>query len=265
MRIIPVMDLKGGQVTRGVGGRREEYRPIRSSLCEGASPAAVAAGFRNRLGFLELYLADLDAIAGAEPAWAIYESLLDWGHELIVDAGVSSMERAGALRDFTRDGHGLSGVIVGLETTPHPDNLSAWLDRIGQERLIFSLDLKHGQAFNHFPAWRDWSPRRIADEAISRGIRRLIVLDLARVGEKGGVGGLELCRELAEMEPPLELIAGGGVRGVEDLVALEQAGCAGALVASALHDGVLGPSELRPWAEDVFELRFPKPYRAERT
>jgi uncharacterized protein related to proFAR isomerase len=39
------------------------------------------------------------------------------------------------------------------------------------------------------------------------------------------------------------------VRGVEDLVALRELGCAGALVASALHDGRLGREQLARLAE----------------
>jgi phosphoribosylformimino-5-aminoimidazole carboxamide ribotide isomerase len=35
------------------------------------------------------------------------------------------------------------------------------------------------------------------------------------------------------------VFAGGGIRGFDDLARLAAAGCAGALVASALHDGAL--------------------------
>ena len=32
MRVLPFLDLKGGQVVRGIAGRRSEYVPIRSPL-----------------------------------------------------------------------------------------------------------------------------------------------------------------------------------------------------------------------------------------
>jgi phosphoribosylformimino-5-aminoimidazole carboxamide ribotide isomerase len=35
----------------------------------------------------------------------------------------------------------------------------------------------------------------------------------------------------------MTLVAGGGVRGVDDLARLADTGCDGALVATALHDG----------------------------
>src|SRR5260370_25011470 len=93
MRIIPVLDVMNGLAVRAVGGRRSEYRPLVSRLCASAEPLTVAAAYR-RLGFAELYLADLDAIGGAEPAWALYADLRKLGFELWLDAGVRSVEDA---------------------------------------------------------------------------------------------------------------------------------------------------------------------------
>ncbi len=45
-----------------------------------------------------------------------------------------------------------------------------------------------------------------------------------------------------------ELFAAGGVRGAEDLAALARRGVAGALIASALHDGRLGPRDFARFA-----------------
>jgi phosphoribosylformimino-5-aminoimidazole carboxamide ribotide isomerase len=53
-----------------------------------------------------------------------------------------------------------------------------------------------------------------------------------------------LIAELHAAFPDLELLAGGGVRDLEDLRALEAAGASGALVATALHSGVIGAREL---------------------
>ena len=65
------------------------------------------------------------------------------------------------------------------------------------------------------------------------------MLDLARVGLGLGTGTEVLIRKLRKGWPKLELIAGGGVRGREDLARLEAAGADAVLVASALHEGSL--------------------------
>ncbi|HEY6762160.1 MAG TPA: HisA/HisF-related TIM barrel protein, partial [Baekduia sp.] len=67
---------------------------------------------------------------------------------------------------------------------------------------------------------------------------------LARVGSGEGPD-VTLLAELRSRLPGVELLAGGGVRHAGDLRALEGAGAAGALVATALHGGAIGPDELR--------------------
>ena len=54
----------------------------------------------------------------------------------------------------------------------------------------------------------------------------------------------DLCREISRKWPHIELIGGGGVRALADLRSLRAAGCRGALVASALHDGRLSAADL---------------------
>jgi phosphoribosylformimino-5-aminoimidazole carboxamide ribotide isomerase len=108
--------------------------------------------------------------------------------------------------------------------------------------MIFSLDLRGGALILSGMFSQQQSPIEAARSVIRPTVNRLIVLDLARVGEGGGVGTEALCRQLRSEYPTLELIAGGGVRGQADLDALASAGCNAALVASALHDGRIGGS-----------------------
>lgn len=238
MRILPVLDLMQGLVVRGVAGRRSEYRPIVSSLVSGAVPRDVAAALAEAFVLTDFYLADLDAIAGAEPAWDVYDALLNDGRRLWVDAGVQNHRRAEQLAQFRQDTTPLDAVVVGLESLPTADLLDACLDVCGGRQLVFSLDLKAGRPLAG-RGWHDASALEIAAEVVRRGAQRMIVLDLAQVGMDGGVGTLDLCRELHQRHPELEIIAGGGVRGMDDLRHVAAAGCQGVLIASALHDGRL--------------------------
>jgi phosphoribosylformimino-5-aminoimidazole carboxamide ribotide isomerase len=239
MRIVPVIDLRAGVVVRGVGGRRHEYRPVVSRLTPSSRPADVACAFRDHFGLTELYLADLDAIAGAPPALATYEALLGLGFRLWVDAGLRGPETAGPLAAA-----GVQGLVAGLETLAGPEALAALCRAFG-DRVVFSLDLKGGRPLGDLSVWTGAEPFALAAEAVGLGARRLLVLDLARVGEGGGTGTEDLCRRLSRAYPAVELAAGGGVRGVTDLRRLRDCGVAAALLASALHDGTLGPGD---WA-----------------
>jgi phosphoribosylformimino-5-aminoimidazole carboxamide ribotide isomerase len=239
VRIVPVIDLMGGRVVRGVGGRRHEYQPIRSVLTDRTDPASLARAFVV-LGLPQAYVADLDAIAGAEPDWQAYGRMAECGSELWIDAGLADGEHARRMASFAVAGAPLSGIVAGLESLPSAAVLAEILQAVGPARLIFSLDLKRGEPIVRAPQWQGSSAAQVASAAIDLGVRRLIVLDLAGVGMGQGVSTLALCRELRDANPDLEIIAGGGVRGVHDVRALQAAGCSAALVASALHDGRIG-------------------------
>ncbi len=77
----------------------------------------------------------------------------------------------------------------------------------------------------------------------------MLVLDLARVGTGQGTGTGQLLSRLRAAYPALELSVGGGISGIEELIAVQKAGAAAALVGSALHDGRIGREQLDHLAE----------------
>lgn len=240
MRVIPVIDILNSQVVRGVAGQRDQYRPVESRLTDSAEPLAVANAFRNTFGLTTLYVADLDAIQNAESNVEVYRDLKDDGFELLIDAGLKNVYDAEVVLMT-----GASKVIVGLETWPLLASLEMMLEKVGSERVIFSLDLKSGRSIRKFDDMINDDPAEIGCAVIECGIRELIVLDLAAVGVASGPTTLNLCQELRDFAPKLKLITGGGVRSSADLSTLRSAGIDGALVASALHDGSISPEDLR--------------------
>ncbi len=198
------------------------------------------------LGFRQAYVADLDAIrraAGETPTTSAYARLLHAGLDVWLDAGLTNADQASELARFAAAGRKLTGIVAGLESLADPHLLETFCRTVGSERLIFSLDMKEGVPLVNSSAWQGLSAEQIARIALRVGVRRMIVLDLAKVGMGGGVGTEPLCRVLRCLDGGLQIIAGGGVRSVRDLTSLARAGCDAALVASALHDGRLSPSE----------------------
>ncbi len=242
MRLIPVLDIQNGIVVRGIGGRRDEYRPLMSCLTTSCAPLDVARSLIQAFHPRELYVADLNAIAGRQPSWPLLADS-DLRAGLWIDAGIRTTPDIRPLAHTN-----VAGIVIGLETVSGPNVLDAAISEFGRERLVFSLDLRGGRLLGNWTSWnarddRDW-PTVVA-RALQAGIKRLILLDLEKVGEGEGTGTEEMCRIIASTYPALEVICGGGVRGVEDLHRLAECGAAAVLVASALHGDTIKPTDWR--------------------
>jgi phosphoribosylformimino-5-aminoimidazole carboxamide ribotide isomerase len=151
---------------------------------------------------------------------------------------------AGADRAHLLARAGIDTVVVGLETVNGPAVL-AEVVRALAGRVVFSLDLKDGAPLGARGAWAGEDAWSIAAQAVALGVRRLLVLDLARVGSGTGTCTEGLCTRLVNAYPEVEVSAGGGVRDVADLLRLRSCGVAVALAASALHDRRLRREDLR--------------------
>jgi len=292
MRVIPVIDLKGGIVVHAVAGDRARYQPVRSVLAPDPLPATIARAFRETGVFDTVYVADLDAISGQQPNSDALQQIADTGLKIWLDAGLSSIDRLrlavdtpgsgslfvgnsqppaktltpknvadplsfqGKIRssserlrlrpvsEFDEVSVPLDSIILGLESLPDETTLRECLQELSPSRCIFSLDLRNGQPITSYAPWQDLSATEIAARVIELGVQRIILLDLATVGTARGPQSLELCRRLQSDYPHLELIGGGGVRSPDDLQPLAQAGFTAALVATALHNGTIRPSDL---------------------
>ena len=235
LQIIPVLDLLNGVVVRGVGGRRDEYRPIESVLTRSTKPLDVAIAFRETFGLTTLYVADLDGILRREPNLQTLRELRAAGFEIWIDAGVRDLDEAITLLNA-----GAAKIIAGLESLSGPALLRALVSVLNEDRVVFSLDLKSGRPLIDSTAnWPDGSASGIARTAIQAGVTQMIVLDLISVGEQRGPSTLELCDEIRGLSPHMTLITGGGVRGPSDLQTLRSRAIDGILVATALHNGSL--------------------------
>jgi phosphoribosylformimino-5-aminoimidazole carboxamide ribotide isomerase len=254
MRVIPVIDLLGGQVVRGLGGQRDLYRPIQSTIATDAQPASISRAFAQQFRLTMAYVADIDAITSAVDEKHLfvpqYQRIAEAGLAMWLDAGIGTPAAAREVRETMHAASLDVDYVVGLETLAPERELSEIAIEFGRHRTVFSLDLKRGQPITR-TRWFACHPAEIVGCVLAAGISRIIVLDLADVGMQAGTNTLDLCRRLRrEFGSAIELVAGGGVRGRDDLAALADAGCDAALVASALHDGRLTAEDIA-WAKEL--------------
>lgn len=226
MQLIPVLDLKGGQVVHARMGDRGRYQPITSSLCAGAAPHDIVNALLEFYPFPVVYVADLDAIERSGDHTRVIEALRERHPqlELWVDSGVSNRAQMEA---FVRGG--MTRPVLGSESLTD-------LDLLGYSNSmqpILSLDWK-GDLFH--------GPKTLLEDTASWP-NEVIAMQLQRVGSEAGPDFARL-RALRRRAPDKRLFAAGGVRGLEDLRRLAQLGVEGALVATSLHQRTLTQSDI---------------------
>jgi uncharacterized protein related to proFAR isomerase len=227
MLIIPVIDIRGGVAVRAVAGERAHYRPIKSPLADSADPVAVARGYQSVFPFPTLYLADLDGIEGRGSNRALHARVADaWeGGDIWLDDGSiephSSHQR---VRPVIGSEMLLAAGICQSELGGKPLN----------RRGILSLDFR-GLAFMG-------PPELLAFPSMWPGA--IIVMTLANVGRSQGPDLKRVTAVVQMAGKQRQVFAAGGVRDMDDVRALRDAGAAGVLVASALHAGKIKAGDL---------------------
>lgn len=232
MKVRAVLDLMDGVVVRGVGGKRDQYRPIESKLTRSTAPRDIACAIHEATGISDFYIADLDAIEHrTRPDWALASWFAAQGWSLWIDCGLVSAAEVAAWPSET------ARPVIGTETFEDGPNA---LNRMQAAWAVLSLDMVNGVLLGSgsrrfadpVSLWESWRATGVAD---------LILMDLARVGSY--LGPIETSSGKVEAASPLYLgakrHAAGGVRHAQDLKVLEAAGYHSALVASAIHDGRL--------------------------
>lgn len=219
----------GGNVVRARRGERHAYQPIASTLCSTADPVAVAHALRELYPFDTLYIADLDAIqrrGGHLEAVAALRAALP-ETEIWIDGGVAGIEDCQPWLELG------ARCIIGSESQADAPGVRRLIERLGPEQAVLSLD---------FASDRPKGPEALFDAACYWP-QRIITMTLSRVGSYEGPDWAML-RHVQERAGERQVYAAGGVRHIADLQALKAMGIAGALLASALHDGKISPADI---------------------
>ena len=217
-----------GVVVRAQGGDRAAYAPIGTPLARSSDPVDVARGYLTLYPFRRLYVADLDGIEGRERCTGILARLRAELPliELWVDNGMSKREDCSAFA-----GLDLGRLVLGSESQSDPALPLA-------SGGVLSLDFR-GETF--------LGPRALLDEP-DLWPQDVIVMTLARVGARQGPTWSALQRSGSGRRAAGCLLReGSGTSPTSWRCATS--GAAGALVASALHDGRIGAHDVAALAE----------------
>jgi phosphoribosylformimino-5-aminoimidazole carboxamide ribonucleotide (ProFAR) isomerase len=111
------------------------------------------------------------------------------------------------------------------------------VDRHGPDRIAAAIDVRDGLALGE--AWRAGAAGLDVDAAIERlADAGVTTFEVTAVARDGGLGGpdLDLLGHAVGLAGG-DVIASGGIASVDDLRAVRDLGCRGAIVGRALYEG----------------------------
>lgn len=229
--LLPAIDLRAGRVVRLVGG------DFASETVFSEDPAGVAGGFLAA-GARWLHLVDLD---GARTGGRSQADVIAAIVEAVGDG--AACEVAGGLREreavASALGAGASRVVIGTAALSQPRFARDLVALFGARRIVVALDVRDGLAVGE--AWRSGAPGVAVATALARlADGGVTTFEVTAIDRDGGLGGpdVDLLEGLVTLERG-RIIASGGIRSVDDLLAIRAIGCAGAIVGRALYDGSL--------------------------
>ena len=219
--MIPAVDVLAGRAVRLRGGQREEV------TLEGGDPVELARRFAAA-GATRLHVVDLDGAFSGSPSGGLLERLVAVGLPVQVGGGYRTLASVIAALDS-----GAHRVMVGTAAVS-PVFLHAAVARVG-ERLVVAIDARDGRvAVDGWTGTSELEPVELARRCGSEGVTRLLVTSTTRDGSLAGPDVELLASIVAEGIP---VLAAGGISSVDDLIAVRDLGCEGAVVGSALLAG----------------------------
>jgi phosphoribosylformimino-5-aminoimidazole carboxamide ribotide isomerase len=240
IELIPAIDIIDGKCVRLVQGLYQQKTTYSDR------PLQVARHFAD-LGIRRLHLVDLDgARAGRVVNLDILESISD-STPLVIDfgGGIKNDEDIQAVFDA-----GAAMITAGSIAVKYRARVEKWLKKYGPEKIILGADIKDGKI--SINAWQEDTSLGIFDFVqgyVELGIARLICTDIARDGMLGGTA-LGLYIALKERFPGLEIIASGGVSGMEDIHELDRAGIDGVIFGKAFYEGNITSHEIKKFLNE---------------
>ena len=224
--VVPAVDMQDGQVVQRVGGERGTEKTYGDPVA--AAQRWVEAGART------LHLVDLDGAfegerANADAIDAVLSAVPD-DVDVQLGGGIRTADDAVALLD-----RGVDRVILGTAAVENPD-IVADISRTHPDSVLVSLDAKDGEVV--VSGWTEGTgldPAEAAGRYADLGAAGVLFTDVDVEGQLDGVRTGPVESLVAAVDVPV--VASGGVATIDDVLALERAGAAAAVVGSALYEG----------------------------
>lgn len=234
MLIIPAIDIIDGKCVRLTQGDYAQKKIYNES------PVEVAKSFADA-GFTRLHLVDLDgAKAGKIVNYKVLESIAGSVNiEIDFGGGIKRQEDVELVLNS-----GAKFATVGSIAVKNPVLFSAWIELLGADKFLLGADVRN--EYITASGWLESTTVNVFDfiqQNIDKGIRNIFCTDVSKDGLLQGPS-IDLYKKIIERFPSINFIASGGVSCIDDLKALSEIGCSGAIVGKAIYEGKISLEEI---------------------
>ena len=230
MILYPAIDLLDGRVVRLRQGRREDVTDF-------GDPVELARRWRAK-GAQWLHLVDLEAaFEGKTRQLPLLERIVEaFGGPVELGGGLRTMEDVRLRMEA-----GVQRCIIGTAAAENPALVREACGAY-PGRIAVGIDAKDGRvALRGWVATASLTAAELALQMKEMGVTTVIYTDVSRDGMMQGPN-VPATRTLIE-QTEMEIIGSGGVSSLQDISALRQAGCAGAILGRALYENAFTMEE----------------------
>jgi phosphoribosylformimino-5-aminoimidazole carboxamide ribotide isomerase len=234
MQIIPAIDIIEGKCVRLTEGDYAQKKIYNED------PLEVAKAFEG-IGLMRLHLVDLDgAKAGEVVNWKVLEKIAN-NTELKIDFG-GGIKTEAILKTVLDTG--ATYATIGSLAVKNELLFQEWIARFGANTFMLGADVFEEKIA--IGGWMEKTEISVFDfmkSYIDKGVKQIFCTDIKKDGKLQGPS-IELYQKIIEQFPSLHLIASGGVSSLDDLIELEEIGCAAAIVGKAIYENKITISKL---------------------
>ncbi|WP_149241811.1 1-(5-phosphoribosyl)-5-[(5-phosphoribosylamino)methylideneamino]imidazole-4-carboxamide isomerase [Dyadobacter sp. 32] len=234
IQIIPAIDMIDGKcvrLTQGDYGKKTIYNE---------NPLEVALEFEDA-GLKRLHLVDLDGAKAKKVInWKVLEKIasktslhIDFGGGVQSEDDINIVFESGAKQ-----------VTGGSVAVKQPALFEHWLEVFGGDRIILGADAKNEKVA--VSGWEEGTELWVYDfveKYVEKGIKYAISTDVAKDGLLQGPS-FDLYKNIQDKCPDLQIIASGGVSGIEDVEKLAEMNIYGVIIGKAIYEGRIKLAEL---------------------
>lgn len=240
MLIIPAIDIMNGKCVRLTKGN------FSSKKIYSQDPIRVAMNF-EKAGAPMLHVVDLNGAKAGRPKNKNFILGLRKAVKIPIEVGGGIRKFSVAARYLTQ---GINRIVIGTKAVENPLFLKKLIKKFGRERIIVSVDTRGEKLLTR--GWKKTSRDNLGvflSKLKSFGIEEIIVTDANRDGTLSSPN-FELLKKIQKCG--FEVIAAGGISGLNTIKKLQTIGMVGAILGKALYEGkILLPAALRQAQDDT--------------